>query len=525
METEDVEKAAPADAIDEDDEEDGVGDGPAGSPTFKRCLEQVRLNESCFASWTLLLGEAEATRNPMLESVFGQFLANFPQLYGYWNKYARSVLARVAAEGGDARAAAEAACAVYERGVVATGGASVDLWVKYGEFLTRESGLPPARIRGVLERGAGASKYDPRSPSVYRVWGEYEESLGERVRLLRCYRAALGAARAADDDSIESRMAALERVTDLAENVDDWGPDAASCDDFLCACATENNRASKADKARAAFETRLTRPYFHSKPLGDDQLRAWRAYLHFEEGAAGDADRTRALYERCCVICANYPEFWCKYASWAEGDAGLAVLKRGIAHLKAAPDLRLLLALLREAKGDVDGSREVYENLTESVAPGLLEGIVAFAQFERRHGNLDEVVAIYKDALAKAPTVEVTSVVNAHLARFQHQILRDTNAARITLETAIRATPRDKELWVAYYTLEASSDDADAMHRVSLLFNTALNDDSALTRADQAALWDLYLQHVEDLGPDVNQVLRVREDHDAWKRKRAKTAA
>ena len=43
-----------------DGEEDVSGDGPAGTPAFKRCLEQVRLNASCFASWSLLLAEAEA---------------------------------------------------------------------------------------------------------------------------------------------------------------------------------------------------------------------------------------------------------------------------------------------------------------------------------------------------------------------------------------------------------------------------------------------------------------------------------
>ena len=144
----------------------------------------------------------------------------------------------------------------------------------------------------------------------------------------------------------------------------------------------------------------------------------------------------------------------------------------------------------------------------------------AFAQFECRCGNLEDVVAIYRDALARATSATVKAFVAAHLARFQHTVLRDANAARCTLEAAIRANPATRDLWVAYYTLEAQADDGHAMDRVALLFKHALGDDAGLARSDQATLWELYLHHVEDLGPSVDQVLQVRDDHDAWKRKK-----
>ena len=517
-------EAPPYEVNGEEEEGEGAGDGPAGTPAFKRCLEQVRLNDSCFASWSLLLNEAEASGNEMLESIFGQFLANFPQLYGYWNKYARCVYARLMREsGGDLESSASGACEVFERGVAAVCGASVDLWVKYGEFAAKESGLPAPRVRGILDRACEASKYDPRSPLVFRVLCEYEESLGEKVRLLAAYRRALSAAQTTEPEElgVVGREEALERVTDLASAVDDWGPDCGTCDDFLVATGAENNKARKRDKARAAYEVRIRRPYFHVKALDEDQLVAWRAYLAFEE-AQGDAERTKALYERCCVVCANYPEFWCKYASWVPTSAdAVAVLKRGAAYLKQAPDIRLLLALFHEADGHIDAARETYEDVVERVAPGLLEAIVAFAQFERRCGNLEDVESIYRDALGTAShSSEVRSFVAAHLARFQNTVLRDANAARVTLETAIRETPSNRDLWVAYYTLEAQADDGHAMDRIALLFAHALNDDTGLSRDDQAKLWDLYLDHVEDLGPDVDHVLKVRDDHDAWKRKK-----
>ena len=40
-----------------------------------------------------------------------------------------------------------------------------------------------------------------------------------------------------------------------------------------------------------------------------------------------------------------------------------------------------------------------------------------------------------------------------------------------------------------------------------------------VSRDDQQALWDLYLAHVEDLSPDVDIVLKTRDDYAAWQRK------
>ena len=47
-----------------EDEDEGESTGVAGTPAFKRCLEAVRLDDSCYASWSLLIAEAEATDWP-----------------------------------------------------------------------------------------------------------------------------------------------------------------------------------------------------------------------------------------------------------------------------------------------------------------------------------------------------------------------------------------------------------------------------------------------------------------------------
>ena len=105
------------------------------------------------------------------------------------------------------------------------------------------------------------------------------------------------------------------------------------------------------------------------------------------------------------------------------------------------------------------------------------------------------------------------------MARFQVQVLRDVDAARATLEGAIREAPATRELWVAYYALEAAATDKGATRRVAALFEAALGPTTTLPVEDQRALWALYVEHVEDLGPDVHQLLKVRDSHDAWLRK------
>jgi len=502
------------------DEGEPAGDAPAaeGTPAFKRCLEAVRLDDTNYASWTLLLAEAEATSNPMLEEVYGRFLENFPPLYGYWAAYARTVHARVA-RGGDAVGAAKEGAAVFEKGVAATAGASVDLWVKYGEFMKDNNGADPAATRAVMDRACAAVAGDPRSALVFQVYEAFEEQQGDHAKVVQVARRALGCARATDADGSQGfpgRQEALERLTALAEAAP-AGSLGGSADDLLCAVATESNAAARADREKAPFEQRLTRPYFHVKPLDEAQLRAWRAYLDWTEDR-GDEAQTRALYERCLVACAAYPEFWARYALWDQAR-GLKILERGLNFVKSSPDLLLLRAQLLEAAGRVDDAREGLEEITEHAAPGLLEAVLAQARFERRRGSSEDVVAAYRSAMPKLESgSEAKSLVAVALARYQRACLRDCDAARGTLEQAIREAPAHRELWVAYYALEAETEGAGAHARVAALFQTAFGPDVQLAKEDQQALWDLYLAHVEDLSPDVNHVLKVRDEHAAWLR-------
>ena len=68
---------------------------------------------------------------------------------------------------------------------------------------------------------------------------------------------------------------------------------------------------------RYRFEEKIKRSYFHVKPLDLKQLKNWDSYLDFEI-AEGDHDRIVVLFERCLIPCAQYEQFWAKYARYLE---------------------------------------------------------------------------------------------------------------------------------------------------------------------------------------------------------------
>ena len=68
---------------------------------------------------------------------------------------------------------------------------------------------------------------------------------------------------------------------------------------------------------RMKFEDKIKRPYFHVRPLDLRQLKNWGAYLDFEI-AQGNHERITVLFERCLIPCAQYEQFWGKYAQYME---------------------------------------------------------------------------------------------------------------------------------------------------------------------------------------------------------------
>lgn len=79
-------------------------------------------------------------------------------------------------------------------------------------------------------------------------------------------------------------------------------------------------RAKTIKDAVNVFENRITRAYFHVKDVDESDIANWHAYLDYNEKWVSQSpermDGAVKVYERCLVACANYPEFWIRYANF-----------------------------------------------------------------------------------------------------------------------------------------------------------------------------------------------------------------
>jgi pre-mRNA-processing factor 39 len=152
--------------------------------------------------------------------------------------------------------------------------------------------------------------------------------------------------------------------------------------------------------------------------LDESQLINWRKYLDFEE-VEGDYARAHFLYERCLVTCAQYDEFWLRYARWMFAQLGKEEEVRNIYQRAsyifvpiALPAIRHQWAYFEEMCGRVDVAEEIHRAILLDL-PSHVETIVSLANTCRRHGGLNAAIAAYKtqiespacDASAKAALV------------------------------------------------------------------------------------------------------------------------
>ncbi|KAL9112501.1 MAG: hypothetical protein Q9227_003343 [Pyrenula ochraceoflavens] len=155
---------------------------------------------------------------------------------------------------------------------------------------------------------------------------------------------------------------------------------------------------------RWTYESEIKRPYFHVTDLDDSQLTNWRKYLDYEE-TEGDYVRTSFLYERCLVTCAQYDEFWLRYARWMLAQPRKEEEVRNIYQRAscfyvpiAKPTARLQYAYFEEMCGRVEVAKEIHQAILVSL-PGHIETIISLANLCRRHGGLDAAIEVYKNQI------------------------------------------------------------------------------------------------------------------------------
>lgn len=211
---------------------------------------------------------------------------------------------------------------------------------------------------------------------------------------------------------------------------------------------------------RWTYEAEIKRPYFHVTELDEGQLANWRKYLDFEE-AEGSYERITFLYERCLVTCAQYDEFWARYARWMSAQDGKEEEVRNIYQRACAiyvpialPAIRLRYAYFEEMCGRVDVAKDIHYAILIPM-PSHTETIASLANLFRRHDGLDAAVDVYRSML-EVPEISIPAKADivGKWARLLWKIKGSPEEARQVFQQNQQFYSDSRSFWLAYLQFE-----------------------------------------------------------------------
>lgn len=301
--------------------------------------------------------------------------------------------------------------------------------------------------------------------------------------------------------------------------------DSKALEEYLAVREIFYKAAKEWDSKIRDFEIAIRRPYFHVKPLDEAQLGNWHRYLDFVEKEGG-FEKTKKLYERCLIACANYPEYWIRLVQRMDTEGQLELALDGLRgatsiFVKRRPEIHLFAARFKEQHGDVEGARVAFETLRNELVPGLLEVYVKQANFEHRQGNAEAACAVLDAALQSEKLKEESralTVLYIQYARFLDQVLRSEDKARELFTTALDHLPTSKALWEAAIYFEVShTTGEEQVYRVDALVERAsapLRPDGSpgLLLVDREEISNVYLEYV-DLFGDFDAIKKAEARH------------
>nr|CCA21596.1 premRNAprocessing factor 39 putative [Albugo laibachii Nc14] len=530
------------------------GSGKAAVKTpYEKFDEIVEKNPLDFNSWVQLLTlvdtEPSMTRD-IVVSTYNRFLSEFPLCFGYWNKYAQYEYSLGKKNGEemplvDSAEAIENAKKVYERGILAVR-YSVDMWLKYVDFLIQTLNVSADQARAILDRAVEAVGCDPLAGSLWEKYLQLETQNNDMLRLNQIFKRIMHQPLNNLEDFWEKynhfflaqqlhTLATSEELNEIAgqEEIDE------GLLRVKLVNVVENIKIQTTEviQKRQAFEAGIDRTYFHVTPVSSNALRNWHAYLDYEE-IAGDAQRCEHLYERCLIACANYDIMWVRYAQWKERvygfEAAKEVFKRATSvYLKYRSAIYLEYALFLEANNKLDAARKQYRKTMDCIAPTHAEAFIQLCNLERRQGNIDAVKAhfetgiqVMKDNLVNQ-THEAYAFLTIWYVDFVIHELEDLELARALLVKATSEVTKSLVLWLHYIHFEQSvgkkhgnkGAKAQMIESVNSIFNAALRESCELNVYEKNDLWYQYIEFLKNHGSSAQQVRQDLEKEVTWKRK------
>ncbi|KAI4295371.1 hypothetical protein L6164_035424 [Bauhinia variegata] len=445
-------------------------------------LQEIGAKDSLdFDEWTSLLSKVENIYHDDLEKiclVYDSFLSKFPLCYGYWRKYAAH-MSRLCT--------IDKVVEVFERAVQAAT-YSVGLWVEYCSFAV-SAFEDPSDICRLFERAISLLGKDYLCHTLWDKYIQFEFSQQQWTSLAHIYIQTLKFPTkklhqyydsfkklvAFMEDDMASQGSSIKELQSEPLLEDDiticFKDDKINCiiTDMLHSPVGLNRStafqkyrivgerlyhdACQLDSEIRSFEANIQRSYFHVRPLDPSQLENWHQYLDFVE-QQGDFDWAVKLYERCLIVCANYPEYWMRYVAFMETKGAREIANYSLDRateifLKRVPAMHLFTARYKEQIGDVLAARAAYIQSGTETDSGFVENVISKANMEKRLGNTEAAFIIFKKAMDMAMAnqkLQTLPILYVHFSRLKYTSTNSVDAARDILIEGIRNFPQSKLL-------------------------------------------------------------------------------
>ncbi|VAH29455.1 unnamed protein product [Triticum turgidum subsp. durum] len=430
-------------------------------------------NTSDFDTWVSLISSAEETSVNdirVISLVYDTFLLEFPLCHGYWIKYAAHK-ARLCTY--------DDVVGVYEQAVQAVPHCT-DLWVSYCGF-AMSAYEDPALVRSLFERAMSLVGKDYLCYHLWDKYIEFENSQKQLIQLATIYinmlkfptkklhkyygsfkklvtsleqevthcGAEISSENLHTSEAMESEESEGYISTKVARLFDQGGhlkPEVLK--QYLFAGERFYQRSSELDKEICGFEASIKRPFFHVKPLDDDQLENWNLYLDFVE-KNGDFDWAVKLYERCLIPCANYSEFWIRYAEYVDAKGGREIANYALGRasscfVKGVPSFSMYYSMFKEQIGDAPGARALFVEGSSNSTSDFCMNINRLANMEKRMGNTKAATEIYENAIQDAMQKQNTEVLPdlyTNFAQFKYAASHSIGEAKEVFVKGIKQAP------------------------------------------------------------------------------------
>ncbi|KAJ1426198.1 Tetratricopeptide-like helical domain superfamily [Sesbania bispinosa] len=511
-----------------------------------------------FDEWTSLISDIEKIYADDMEKiclVYDHFLSKFPLCHGYWRKYAAHMTHLCTMD---------KVVEVFEQAVLAAT-YSVGMWVDYCSF-AMSAFEDPSDIRRLFKRAISFVGKDYLCHTLWDMYIHFEFSQEQWISLAHIYIQTLKFPTKKLHqyyDSFKKLLTFVEEGVTCQDNSPKElqsescfdGENSKACKDDKIYCIIKDmmdssdgltssiavkkyriigeqlyHNACELYAKISSFEANIQRYHFDARPLDPDQLQNWHDYLDFIE-VQGDFDWAVKLYERCLIVCANYPDYWMRYVDFMETKGGREIANHsldrateiylklvGLVYVMSVPAIHLFNARFKEQIGDVLAARAAYIQSGKETDSDFVENVISKANMEKRLGNMESAFSIYKEALEKAAAEEklhTVPILYVHFSRLKYMSTNSVDAARDVLIDGIRTLPQNKLLLEELIKFSMVHGGTKHMAVIDSIIADALsprsNESQGLHAADAEDISNLYLEFVDYCGT-------IHDVRKAWNR-------